>query len=130
RAPATSVGVTIVAPLLAGGSLRSPPANFLCPAGAEFVTVFMKSWTQYLIPHAPARMQAKPELLRCGSGLPQVGRAPDGRRSSPSEIRQLYRAASLLGRSRPDRTLRQRRLPPPGPYCRYTSIPRVGLRTR
>ena len=30
-APATPAGVRIVAPLLPGGSLRSPPANFLSP---------------------------------------------------------------------------------------------------
>src|SRR2546430_14550979 len=30
-APATPAGVRIVVPLLPGGSLRSPPANFLSP---------------------------------------------------------------------------------------------------
>ena len=37
--PATPAGARIVVSLLPGGSLRSPPVDFL------FVTVFMKSWT-------------------------------------------------------------------------------------
>src|SRR5438034_10204515 len=47
---ATPAGVRIVVPLLPGGSLRSPPANFLSPRWGEIryriCAVFMKSWTK------------------------------------------------------------------------------------